>query len=250
MVVPSADYCQALAFALSPLLELVYIFPMETVDLHCLDDLALLVHDDLIDCARMHDGLMHVGISGGRSAKPIIQGLLSCPSEFLSRLRLYLVDERLDGETNLGTLFDAGLRDAFAQGLLKPEQLIVPRKGKPRMDNECELSLLYLGVGEDGHIASLFPSSFPGLDAQGCPGIVFVDNSPKPPATRITVTYRWFRTWARQAKIRLLFLGEGKREALLRLLSGKEGASSLPCSFFILEGFAVTVVTDLKGIPK
>ena len=223
---------------------------METAYLHCLDDLALLVHDDLIDCARMHDGLMPVGISGGRSAKPLIQGLLSCPSELLSRLRLYLVDERLEGETNLSTLLDAGLRDVFAQGLLKPEQLIIPQKGKPRMDDERTLSLLYLGVGEDGHIASLFPSSFPGLDAQGGPGIAFVDNSPKPPATRVTVTYRWFRTWAGEAKIRLLFLGEGKREALLRLLSGKEGASSLPCSFFGLEGFAVTVVTDLKGIPK
>ncbi|AEV30242.1 6-phosphogluconolactonase/glucosamine-6-phosphate isomerase/deaminase [Sphaerochaeta pleomorpha str. Grapes] len=223
---------------------------METLYLERLEDLSLLVHDDLIEYALISDGLLHVGIPGGRSAKPLVQGILSCPPEILSRLCIYLVDERLSGETNFSTLLDVGLKEAFASGLLKPEQLVVPQREKPLMGNDGKLSLLYLGVGEDGHIASLFPSSYPLLDEQGKEGIALVDNSPKPPAQRITVTYRGFRTWAKQAKIRLLFLGESKREALLRFLLGKEGASSLPCRFFVLEGFTVTVVTDLKGIPK
>jgi 6-phosphogluconolactonase/glucosamine-6-phosphate isomerase/deaminase len=225
----------------------LYIFFMETLNLASLDDLSLLIHEDLVASAKSHSGLLRLGLPGGRSVTPLIKGILSCPPQILARLRLYLVDERLSGETNRNTLLDAGLEAAFARGLLQPEQLVVPELGKHFL--EGDLSLLYLGVGEDGHIASLFPGSYPEPKGQGNSGLVFVGNSPKPPADRVTVTYQGFLMWASKANIRLLFLGEGKRSALSRLLSGKEGATSLPCSFFNRTEFKVTVVTDIKGIP-
>ena len=45
--------------------------------------------------------------------------------------------------------------------------------------------VLMLGVGEDGHVASIFPGH-PGYDEAGVTAAVY--NSPKPPPTRITLT--------------------------------------------------------------
>ncbi len=39
---------------------------------------------------------------------------------------------------------------------------------------------------------------------------------------------------------------EGKRNALDRLLAGKENPSSLPCMFFPREWFTVDIITDLQ----
>lgn len=49
-----------------------------------------------------------------------------------------------------------------------------------------ELALVFLGVGPDGHIASLFPG-LPGIDVSDQP-VIAVRNSPKPPPERLSLT--------------------------------------------------------------
>jgi len=49
------------------------------------------------------------------------------------------------------------------------------------------LDLIVLGIGEDGHVASLFPDA-PTLDADESRACVGVHDSPKPPPERITLT--------------------------------------------------------------
>ena len=225
---------------------LLYIFSMKKLYIDTLDALSTLVHDDVIQVAHAHDGWVRIGVPGGRSVAPLIKGILSCPQETLARIRLYLVDERLSGDTNSDTLLNVGLKDAFAKELLVPDQLIVPRQDHSFIEDGGQLDLLFLGVGEDGHVASLFPGSYPGLDARKIPEVTCVENSPKPPAERVTVTYRGLRKVAKRAKTYLLFLGEGKRNALERLLGGNEGASTLPCEFFPHEWFKVDIITDIQ----
>jgi 6-phosphogluconolactonase len=48
--------------------------------------------------------------------------------------------------------------------------------------------LIFLGMGEDGHVASLFPNAGPEVLNCTAPFLV-VENSPKPPAKRITLSY-------------------------------------------------------------
>lgn len=48
--------------------------------------------------------------------------------------------------------------------------------------------LVFLGMGPDGHVASLFPDHAVGLDAQG-PLVVAEHNSPKPPPERLSFSY-------------------------------------------------------------
>jgi 6-phosphogluconolactonase/glucosamine-6-phosphate isomerase/deaminase len=221
---------------------------MEMKYLESLDDLSLLVQEDVVKAALSHGGLVRIALPGGRSVVPLVQGILSCPKEILSRLKLYLVDERIKGETNLETLLSAGLEEAFSKGILDIGQLVIPQLNKAFVEADAILDLVYLGVGEDGHVASLFVGSYPELNGESQSEIAKIENSPKPPSERLTATYRGFYDRARLADIRLLFLGEGKHRALDRLLADNETAATLPCSFFCKGDFKVAVITDLKGI--
>lgn len=77
--------------------------------------------------------------------------------------------------------------------------------------------IVLLGLGEDGHTASLFPGQRAVADAATL--VAPVHDSPKPPPDRVTLTLRALET----AKL-VVFLvtGEGKREPLARLLAGAD----------------------------
>jgi 6-phosphogluconolactonase len=79
-----------------------------------------------------------------------------------------------------------------------------------------------LSMGEDGHIASLFP----GLPttAHATKSAVAVDNSPKPPAERVSISVDRL---ARANAIYIFALGEGKREALVDFVANKNGPLGL-----------------------
>ena len=194
--------------------------------------------------AKTKEGLIRIGLPGGRSVAPLVKGMLTLDDALLKRIRLYLLDERLSGELNSDTLLEAGLDKAIEAKRFAKTSLVIPRVGKPLLEStETQFDLVYLGVGEDGHVASLFPGSYSGTDTSQT---YFVENSPKPPAERVTFTYRGFFDHAHNSPIYLLFLGEGKREALKRLLSGKETAETLPCAFFTQQDFPVTIITDIE----
>ena len=73
---------------------------------------------------------------------------------------------------------------------------------------ETPLDVVVLGVGEDGHTASLFPGH-PVLRAHGL--VVGVRDSPKPPSERITLTLGVLRAARR---VNILATGAGKAEAV------------------------------------
>ena len=56
-----------------------------------------------------------------------------------------------------------------------------------RADGEGAFDVLMLGIGPDGHVASLFPGH-PALDVTGAIAIA-VHDSPKPPPERVTLTF-------------------------------------------------------------
>lgn len=73
-----------------------------------------------------------------------------------------------------------------------------------------------LGLGEDGHTASLFPGGATGAEV-GSPDVLAVHGAPKPPAERVSLGARRL---AAAAHVELLALGQGKREALGMLRAG------------------------------
>ncbi|PKL10881.1 MAG: hypothetical protein CVV48_01995 [Spirochaetae bacterium HGW-Spirochaetae-4] len=224
---------------------MLYIRAMKKLKIENPGDFIPLVASHIQLVAQVHADPIRVGLPGGRGAVSVVQGLLACDPSVLERVELYLVDERLTGPTNRDTLLDVGLHEAIERGVFSESQLHIPHMAESFFPEGCELDLLYLGVGEDGHVASLFPGSYPELDAKDTGDTAYVTDSPKPPPERVTVTYRGFRRYAKKAQTYLLFFGEGKRLALERFLEAKENPSSLPCMFFPREWFPVDIVTDL-----
>ena len=83
--------------------------------------------------------------------------------------------------------------------------------------NQPALDLIFLGMGEDGHVASLFPDAAPEI-VNGTVPYLFIENSPKPPPERITLSYAAITT-ARQVWV--LVSGAGKAVALRESLRSK-----------------------------
>ena len=83
-------------------------------------------------------------------------------------------------------------------------------------DRQPVLDLIFLGMGEDGHVASLFPDEIEGASSDRAVYRV-VKNSPKPPPNRVTLGYAAI-TAARQVWV--LVSGTGKEHALRQSLYG------------------------------
>jgi 6-phosphogluconolactonase len=91
------------------------------------------------------------------------------------------------------------------------------RRFAPGKSGQPVLDLIFLGMGEDGHIASLFPGT--PTEISDCAGpFVAIENSPMPPAQRISLSAAAIAA-ARQVWV--LVSGAGKEVALREsLLSG------------------------------
>jgi 6-phosphogluconolactonase len=132
--------------------------------------------------------------------------------------------------------------------LLRDDELEAPSRAIARVERAIDdvldgaLDVTLLGLGEDGHVASLFPRASSGdaaehpWDSSGA-RVVLVDRSPKPPPRRLTLT----RSFLATAKAHVVFaIGAGKRDAIARLCAGDP---ALPAAG--LEG--VVVITDAEG---
>jgi len=84
------------------------------------------------------------------------------------------------------------------------------------------LDLVLLGIGEDGHCASLFPGH-PALDATGW--AVPVHDAPKPPPDRVSLTLGCLRNARR---VIFLVTGKAKAEAFRKALAGEVPAGMVP----------------------
>jgi len=99
------------------------------------------------------------------------------------------------------------------------------------------LDLLILGVGDDGHVCSLFPGHRALQVANTT--VTVVDDAPKPPARRLTLTLNYL---LKTHNVWVVAVGERKRLLLQRAVSAE--AESLPIDLVISQGRGVTIFTD------
>lgn len=80
-----------------------------------------------------------------------------------------------------------------------------------------EFDLVLLGLGEDGHTASLFPGHALEMEADS-PDVLKVSNAPKPPPERLSLSAHRL---SRARQVLFLVTGAGKREAVARWKNGE-----------------------------
>lgn len=83
------------------------------------------------------------------------------------------------------------------------------------LDAAGSMDIVILGMGEDGHTASLFPGN---IALQNESSAVPVYNSPKPPDERVSIG---LNTLKNSAECIVIATGAGKRDALQRLRQGE-----------------------------
>ncbi len=90
-----------------------------------------------------------------------------------------------------------------------------------------EFDLVLLGLGEDGHTASLFPDHDLGAAADS-PDVILVHDAPKPPPERLSLSAQRL---SRARQVLFLVTGAGKREAVTHWKNGEPiPATAIHCA--------------------
>lgn len=175
-------------------------------------------------------------LAGGSSPMAAYKQLTTKYSDMVdwSKVTVLIGDERSvpldDPDSNWGqigtVLLGAGPTASMIQ--LRPEAELPAEEAARRYETALQnlptdaagtplFDLVWLGVGEDGHTLSLFPGHPDFTPTEQL--VIPVYNSPKPPATRITLTLRALEATSRAI---IFAVGAGKKAALAQaMMEGK-----------------------------
>ncbi|MFQ5345696.1 MAG: 6-phosphogluconolactonase [Mariprofundus sp.] len=169
-------------------------------------------------------GVFHWALAGGTTPKRCYELLRDVGMDW-SKTHIWFGDERClpigDAERNDRMADDALLNHVpvpVAQ-IHRMDAELGPEIAASRYDallaDAPVMDLILLGMGEDGHMASLFPGN-PGLDDSRL--AIPVYNSPKPPSERVSMGYAGLNA-ARRCLI--MVAGKGKADAICRIKAGE-----------------------------
>ena len=173
-----------------------------------------------------------IALPGGRSIVHFLKKLKEEKIEW-SKVHFFMADERLvplnDKESNFKLLSEIFFSDLISSGKLSPFNLHPYRIEKGIKAYEADLkslggkfNLVVLGVGEDGHVAGLFPD-YTVKDNSEC--FIEFHDSPKPPKDRMSSSRKLL---VKSDLAVLLFLGEAKRAAYENYLDEKISWKTCP----------------------
>jgi len=195
-------------------------------------------------------GAFKVAVSGGSLPKTLAQALLAPPTSpedtvKFDKWEIFFADERavpLDHEDSNYCLLKAELLDKIPEEFGKPqvhpidiahlddvqeladqyEQLLVRSFASRDSVKLPIFDLLLLGCGPDGHTCSLFPGH--ALLRETDAWVAPIEDSPKPPPKRITLT---LPVVTHGVKVAFVATGAGKKDIMKQIF---EVGNGLPCS--------------------
>ena len=169
-------------------------------------------------------GIFHIALAGGETPRRCYEKLRNLVIDW-AHIQIYFSDERClpDSDTRRN---DCMAHDALLKHVTIPSSNIhaIPAELGAYMAATRyaavlagieRLDLVLLGMGEDGHTASLFPDN-PATASTAA--VVPVFGAPKPPAERVSLGMNTLK--AARHKI-FLVTGAGKRKALEQIALGK-----------------------------
>jgi 6-phosphogluconolactonase len=204
-------------------------------------------------------GVAHLALSGGTTPGRTYKLLAAMPEDLLG-VEVWFADERCVGPDDPESNYRLAAETLLAGAHIPPERVhrmqgeLGPQQGADSYVQELAqhvldtadglplLDLVLLGIGPDGHVASLFPGAST-LDAGQDAVCLGVLDSPKPPPERITLSLAVLRA-ARECV--LLATGASKADALSAMLA--EPSRHVPAS--LLRRGRLTVFADDAAAPK
>jgi len=183
---------------------------------------AILEHAEQAILAR---GAFRIVLAGGNTPRHIYQMLSGADTDW-SAWHVYFGDERcLPAD-------DAGRNSEMARSAWLDRVAIPAKQTHPirvelgpeaaaasyalELADVGEFDLVLLGLGEDGHTASLFPGREWG-ESTNAPAVLAIHDAPKMPPNRVSLSARRL---SRARKVIFLVSGDSKRDALSRLMRG------------------------------
>ncbi len=211
--------------------------------------------------AREQRGVAHLALSGGTTPGRMYE-VLGADTQDLSDVEVWFADERCVGPDDPESNYRLAAQTLLEGVGVPPERVhrmhgeAGPEEGASRYAEELArhvasagadapatpvLDVIVLGIGPDGHVASLFPGA-PTLDAGEDAVCLGVRDSPKPPPERITLSLAVLRA-ARECV--LLATGASKADAVSAMLG--EPSRHVPAS--LLRRERLTVILDDAAAP-
>ena len=215
-------------------------------------------------------GIFTVALSGGETPVEFYQRLSDSKNSFpWGRTHIFLADERFvpfdEPDSNYGMIKEALLRHIGipAENIHSVHIYKTPEISAKRYEEEIktffrlkedkfpQFDLIILGIGEEGHTASLFPGDSALLETHRLTAAVHLDNERH---ERVTLTLPVIN---HTRNIIFLVLGESKAEIIKQILENPQ--SCLPVSrvraengrlFFLLDKAASLLLSEKNSTPK
>lgn len=213
--------------------------------------------------ATPNDKFLNLAVSGGTTPRMLFE-LLGNEYETSidwKKIRFFWVDERCveptDSESNFGMTYDA-----FLQKTLVPGENIFRMKGEEIPEFEAEryrdlllselparvgypvFDLVLLGMGNDGHTASIFPNDLSLIDSEFS---VAVNINPYTQQKRLTLTGN---TINNASQIVFIITGENKSKILKEIIQKKPSSKNYPASYIGTEKGNVDFFVDKTAASK
>jgi len=166
-------------------------------------------------------GAFHLVLAGGSTPRGLYASLRDLETDWKA-WHIYFGDERVlpadDPERNSRMAHEAWLDQVPI-----PREQIHPIATEQGLDSSVRayqtvmsrvdyFDLVLLGLGEDGHTASLFPGQYWG-EGDSAPDVLAVRDAPKPPPKRVSLSAHRL---SRSRQVLFLVTGVGKRDAVSR----------------------------------
>lgn len=197
-------------------------------------------------------GRCSVMLTGGRAAAALYKVWGNHPRfQNAQGVDYYFGDERCVPTESVDSNYGMAMRTLFAKGV--PEGCTLHRmEGEHAVPAEAadhyasclpsRIDILLLSLGEDGHIASLFPDS-PALNEWQKRVVAIV--GPKSPCARLTITPRVIRD---AKEIFVLSIGADKRKVLEMLTKDLNDYTSIPARLAICGEWITEKISDRETI--
>lgn len=175
--------------------------------------------------AMIHRKVAHLVLPGGTSIRPVLEVMLDLPLLWQD-CHFYLTDERClprDHPDRNDQIFTFLLDQ---QPRLQPKQIhtiaaeLGPQEGADQLRRQLfsvpPFDLVVLGLGEDGHTASLFPEDREALESTDSAVAVF--NAPKAPPERVSLGLRRLKG----ARERMVIAKGSSKQPIIERIRQKE----------------------------